>query len=733
MQVLVDNTPKKKLAYTNRVFLSDGDFADLRTSTSFPVSPTDPVLNVTIGGLIFLAAPHKDMEAGKIGMNELQRRLCSYTLNKQIDLTLFYPGEEEALAGMTVGVDMLAKKTPDGSPITFDCKELEESWKTQFQFMVMNAGQNLAMDFGGVKLSMTIEGMDHAFDTKSDQRGQLLGTTNIHFKKSNGCTTPIKFEGGAASGRNESLFKGDFNFEKMGVGGLGDQFQTIFRRAFAPRIFPGLVKSLGINFVRGMLLYGPPGCGKTLIARQIGKVLNAREPKIINGPEVLNKYVGGSEEKIRELFADAEAEQAEMGDASMLHIIIFDEMDAVMKQRGSSSDSSGVSDSIVNQLLSKIDGVDSLNNILIIGMTNRKDMIDDAILRPGRLEMHVEIGLPDDAGRLQIINIHTTKMRDNGRITDDAAGKLGLLAASTKNYTGAEIEGLVRSATSFAIGRNVDLDNLGDVDEDAIKVEWQDFERAIEETTAQFGAKDSEALEIHCRTPLIDYGSSYSDIWGSVQRLLKQVKTSQHTPLMTVLLEGEKSTGKTAIAARLAKESGLSFIRMISAEELIGKSDRQRVDTLQKTFVDAYKSDTSLIFLDDIERLIDYSVGGFSNPLLQTLLILLNKVPPVAGRRLLVVGTTAMASRLEDLGLPQAFKVNLHVNRLQSADEVRHTLISRGLSEDEAVAISDSLDVLENPIGIKQLLMVLEMARSTCEEDTMSVAHFMECMHTCGY
>jgi vesicle-fusing ATPase len=324
-------------------------------------------------------------------------------------------------------------------------------------------------------------------------------------------------------------------------------------------------------------------------------------------------------------------------------------------------------------------------------------------------------------------------MRDNGRITDDAAGKLGLLAASTKNYTGAEIEGLVRSATSFAIGRNVDLDNLGDVDEDAIKVEWQDFERAIDETTAQFGAKDSEALEIHCRTPLIDYGSSYSDIWGSVQRLLKQVKTSQHTPLMTVLLEGEKSTGKTAIAARLAKESGLSFIRMISAEELIGKSDRQRVDTLQKTFVDAYKSDTSLIFLDDIERLIDYSVGGFSNPLLQTLLILLNKVPPVAGRRLLVVGTTAMASRLEDLGLPQAFKVNLHVNRLQSADEVRHTLISRGLSEDEATAISDSLDVLENPIGIKQLLMVLEMARSTCEEDTMSVAHFMECMHTCGY
>ena len=631
---------------------------------------------------------------------------------------------------MTIGVEQLGKK---GENITLECGELETSFKTQYQFMVMNSGQTLAMDFNGVKLSMTVEGMDHAFDTASDRLGQLLGTTNLHFKKANGSTSPIKFEGGAASGRNESLFKGDFNFEKMGVGGLGDQFQTIFRRAFAPRIFPGLVKQLGINFVRGMLLYGPPGCGKTLIARQIGKVLNAREPKIINGPEVLNKYVGGSEEKIRELFADAEAEQEEMGDASMLHIIIFDEMDAVMKQRGSSNDSTGVSDSIVNQLLSKIDGVDSLNNILIIGMTNRKDMIDDAILRPGRLEMHVEIGLPDDQGRLQIINIHTTKMRENGRITEEALNKLPELAAKTKNYTGAEIEGLVRSATSFAIGRNVDIDALDKVDEAAIKVEWADFERAIGETTAAFGAKDNEALEIHCRTPLIDYGPSYTDVWAGVQRLLKQIKTSEHTPLMTVLLEGEKATGKTAIAAKLAKESGLSFIRMISPESLIGKSERARVDILQKTFVDAYKSDTSLIFLDDIERLIDYSIGGFSNALLQALLILVNKVPPVAGRRLLVVGTTAIASRLEDLGLPQSFKVTLHVNRLQTADEVHSALTTGGMSAEEAGPISEALNVMENPIGIKQLLLVLEMARSTSDGEPVSVSHFMDCMHTCGY
>ena len=688
---------------------------------------------MSVGEWIFLAAPNAGVPDGKLGMNGLQRKSGGFTLNQPLQIDVFEPGESEALAGMTVGVDFLSKKS-DNTMLTLDCAELAESVKTQFSFQVLHVGQTMAMDFTGTKLSVVVESLDHAFDGNAAQhRGQLLAVTNLHFKKANGSSSPIKFEGGASAGRNESLFKNEFNFEKMGIGGLGTEFQTIFRRAFAPRIFPGLVKQLGINFVRGMLLYGPPGCGKTLIARKIGKVLNAREPKIINGPEVLNKYVGGSEEKIRELFADAEKEQAEMGDASMLHIIIFDEMDAVMKQRGSSNDSTGVSDSIVNQLLSKIDGVDSLNNILIIGMTNRKDMIDDAILRPGRLEMHVEIGLPDDNGRLQIINIHTDKMRNNDRLSQEAQDRLPQLAEMTKNYTGAEIEGLVRSATSFAIGRNVDLEHLDKVDEAAIKVEWQDFERAVNETTAAFGAKDSESLEVHCRSPLIDYGPAYSDVWSSVQRLLKQVKTSENTPLMTVLLEGEKSTGKTAIAAKLAKESDLSFIRMISPDDMLGKTDRARVDILQKTFIDAYKSDRSLIFLDDIERLIDYSIGGFSNALLQALLILVNKVPPVSGRRLLVVATTSIASKLEDLGLPQAFKVALHVSRLQTGEEVKTVLKAGGLTEQESEDISASLDMIESPIGIKQLLLVLEMARATCETDTVSVSHFRECMTTCGY
>ena len=134
----------------------------------------------------------------------------------------------------------------------------------------------------------------------------------------------------------------DWDFEKMGIGGLDSEFNSIFRRAFASRLYPpAVIAKLGINHVRGMLLYGPPGTGKTLLARQIGKMLNGREPKVKSGPEILNKFVGASEENIRSLFAEAEAEQKSRGIDSDLHIIILDELDAICRARGTRSDSTG--------------------------------------------------------------------------------------------------------------------------------------------------------------------------------------------------------------------------------------------------------------------------------------------------------------------------------------------------------------------------------------------------------
>lgn len=240
------------------------------------------------------------------------------------------------------------------------------------------------------------------------------------------------------------------------MGGLDKEIQDIFRRAFSSRRIPTHVLDMyGIKHVKGLLLYGPPGTGKTLIARQLAKFLNAKEPKIVNGPELFDKFVGETEANVRKLFDDARKDWDKLGDESPMHIIIFDEFDAIAKQRGSTSGSTGVNDSIVNQLLSIIDGVQEMDNFLVIGMTNRLDLIDKAVLRPGRFEVHIEVGLPDLHGRVQILNIHTKVMRKNKLLGKDV--DLDQFAAMMKNYTGAEIEAVVKSANSFALNRHHNL------------------------------------------------------------------------------------------------------------------------------------------------------------------------------------------------------------------------------------------------------------------------------------
>jgi vesicle-fusing ATPase len=161
--------------------------------------------------------------------------------------------------------------------------------------------------------------------------------------------------------------------------------------------------------------------GKTALAREIARALKARAPKIVSAPELLDRWVGGSERLVRELFHDAEAELAACnGDStrSALHVIVIDEIDAVFRKRSSAEDSGEATrSSTVNQILAKLDGVQAIPNVLLIGMTNRRELLDEALLRPGRLEVQIEIPLPSKCGRREILQIHTDSLRKKGRLS----------------------------------------------------------------------------------------------------------------------------------------------------------------------------------------------------------------------------------------------------------------------------------------------------------------------------
>lgn len=436
----------------------------------------------------------------------------------------------------------------------------------------------------------------------------------------------------------------------------------------------------------------------------------------MNGPEVLNKFVGQSEENIRKLFEDAETEYKEKGDNSDLHLIIFDELDAICKQRGTTQNGTGVNDSIVNQLLSKIDGVNSLNNLLIIGMTNRLDLIEEALLRPGRFEIQMEIGLPDERGRGQILRIHTTRMRDNNYMSEDI--DLDDLASRTKNYSGAELEGVVKSAASFALNRQIaDIHNLNkNIDYNKLKITKVDFEQALNEVKPAFGIATNE-FEAYLAHGLINYGSQFTQLVNTCKSFINQVETSRRTNMLSILLEGKIGTGKTTLAAHLAVESGFPYVKILSADKMVGYSESSVCTMINKVFLDAYKSSLSIIVLDNIERLIQYVQVGprFSNTILQSLLVLIKKPPP-EGKRLLIIGTTGIRRVLNGLEVLDAFNVVLNVPTLTSKADIRTVLSSSGSYPDDET-LNQLVDICPAEIGIKKLLLITEMASSRTDLD----------------
>uniref|UniRef100_A0A8D3A9I3 Vesicle-fusing ATPase n=1 Tax=Scophthalmus maximus TaxID=52904 RepID=A0A8D3A9I3_SCOMX len=672
---------------------------------------------------VFTLTTHPSVTLGTIAFSLPQRKWAGLSIGQEVEVKNYkFDKSKQCISTLMVDIDFLQKKNVDSNP--YDSDKMAAEFIQHFNNLAFSVGQQLVFSFCDKLFLLVIKDME-AMDPsilRGEQAsgkkqkieiGLLLGNSQVIFEKSENSSMTLIGKSKTRESR-QSIICPDWNFEKMGIGGLDREFSDIFRRAFASRVFPpDMVEQMGCKHVKGILLYGPPGCGKTLMARQIGKMLNAREPKIVNGPEILNKYVGESEANIRKLFADAEDEQKRLGANSGLHIIIFDEIDAICKQRGSMAGSTGVHDTVVNQLLSKIDGVEQLNNILVIGMTNRPDLIDDALLRPGRLEVKMEIGLPDERGRIQILHIHTAKMRQYQLLANDVDVKE--LAVETKNYSGAELEGLVRAAQSTAMNRHIKASNTLEVNietAEKLQVSRLDFMASLNNDIKPAFGTNQEDYASYIMNGIIRWGDPVSAVLEDGELLVRQTKNSDRTPLVSVLLEGPPNSGKTALAAKISEDSQFPFIKICSPDKMIGHSEIAKCQAIKKIFEDAYKSQLSCVVVDDIERLLDYVPIGprFSNPVLQALLVLLKKPPP-KGRKLLIIGTTSRKDVLQEMEMLDAFSTTIHIPNISSGEQLVEALELLGsFQEKDRAIIAKAVKDHTLYIGIKKLLMLIEMA-----------------------
>ncbi|EPY28717.1 vesicle-fusing ATPase [Strigomonas culicis] len=701
---LVCSVPSDDDTKSNNIFLNPADYKQSIAAAAQGF--------VMVNQYPFVVKPHPNVPAGSIALNGIQRRMLnlSTAAGSTVSLQPMASPKQPAIVQLNFRVEHFVASKKGGA---IDCVEFTKDVHKFFNGQVLRDTQQLAVVMtNGMRLLATLEGLmlDPSVPTKTDDMGLFTNNAVVLVTTTEKSEITLTNVSEKQLDAQQSSIVQDFDLENLGIGGLHAEFGQVFRRAFASRIFPAsYVKKLGIKHVKGVLLFGPPGTGKTLIARKIGEILKCHEPKIVNGPEVFSKYVGGTEENIRKLFADAEAEQASKGDQSQLHLVIFDEFDAICKQRGAVRDSTGVNDNVVNQLLSKIDGVNSLNNVLLIGMTNRKDLIDEAILRPGRFEVHVEIGLPDEPGRFEIFRIHTRGMRDNKVMASDV--NLEELAALTKNYSGAEIEGVVRAATSNAFNRHMDRDHPGKVvDPDNIFIGHADFMAAIDEVTPAFGQAKEECANLK-RGGILEYGPMWEAVKSRCQRYVQQLNSDgKRIQSLSVLIDGPTGCGKSATAAYLAELAGFPYVKVISSEDMVGYGEAQKVNIIRKSFEDAYKSPASCIVLDDLERLIEFSqLGGrYSNALLQALLVLVKRPPP-ENKKLLIIGTTSQHDIMDSLELVSCFAVKLQVPLLQ-ADALPIVAAQMGIQFATRQDASSCMDLFPRALPLRQLMLLLETA-----------------------
>ena len=377
------------------------------------------------------------------------------------------------------------------------------------------------------------------------------------------------------------------------IGGLGNQLQKVREMIELPLKHPILFRRLGIDPPKGVLLHGPPGTGKTMIAKAVASETNAHFSSI-NGPEIISKYYGESEKALREIFDEATQNAPA--------IIFIDELDSIAPKR---EDVTGeVERRVVAQLLTLMDGMHGRDNVIVIGATNRRDAIDQALRRPGRFDRELEIGVPDKEGRREIVDIHTRGMP----ISDDF--EIEWVLENSYGFVGADINALVREAAMKALRRylpEIDLDEEEIPTEvlEKMEVKMIDFREAIKDI------EPSALREIYVEIPEVGW-----DQVGGLQEIKDRLKESIEWPLTQpdlfthfgvkpprgVVLFGAPGTGKTLIAKAIANEAKANFIS-VKGPEMISKWVGESERGIREVFKKAKQAAPSIIFLDEFESI----------------------------------------------------------------------------------------------------------------------------------
>ncbi|HLG36503.1 MAG TPA: CDC48 family AAA ATPase, partial [Nitrososphaera sp.] len=352
------------------------------------------------------------------------------------------------------------------------------------------------------------------------------------------------------------------------IGGLRNEVQKVREMIELPLRHPEIFERIGIEAPKGVLLYGPPGTGKTLLAKAVASETNANFYSI-GGPEIMSKFHGESEERLREVFKEAEQNAPS--------IIFIDEIDSIAPKREEVS--GDVEKRVVSQLLTLMDGLKSRGKLVVIGATNRPNALDPALRRPGRFDREIEIGIPDDRGRLEILQIHTRGMP----ITDDV--NIESIAKVTHGFVGADLEALSKEAAMRSLRRilpeiNMEQSKIPAETLNKIKITNNDFQEALREI------QPSALREVLVQRPNVHW-QDIGGLQGVKEELAEAIEWPlKHADLFLeadvkspkgILLYGPPGTGKTMIAKAVATTSEANFISVKGPELLskwVGESEK---------------------------------------------------------------------------------------------------------------------------------------------------------------